>query len=153
MGYGGSYGGTGYGDGGFSGLISYPTAPWTTVWKVGWEVGLRGGYLIDLIGSWEHAGPYTVDFHLLGTAYRGLGLPGNGEECYPRALGFLPVITPPLPPGLYRVRITWPGGGELVHQQVVCAMRDDLPWHTFAQRRLHPPSVYQTGPQRAKEDV
>lgn len=150
-GYGsGSYGCMSFGHG--SAAVSYPTMDWATNWVIGWEVGLRGGYTIDLTGSWEHAGPYVVNLHLLGASYRALGLPGNGEDCYPRALGFLPVVTPPLPPGLYRIQVTWPGGGELVHPLVLLAMRDDLPWHTFAQRRLHPPSVYKTGAQRAKDD-
>lgn len=157
MGYGGtSYGGGGYGDSG-SALITFPVGSYLTDWEVLADVGLRGGYMVDLPGLWTMGLAYAVTLHLLGDTYVALGLHGNGADCYPRSgeefASRLPVITPALPPGLYRVKVAWAGGGEFVLTRVIRAMRDDLVWDTFQLRRYSPIRPYKAmGPRRARND-
>ncbi len=137
-----------------------PQSVWVgseTDWEVRYEVGLRGGWVVELEGVWQApaAEGYTVRFFQLGVYHNALGLPGDGNLCYPRTLALLPVVTPPLTPGLWRIEATEVESGKtVVLQEVLRAMTDDKPWNTFAYRRMSPHSPYRLfGPRRAQEDA
>lgn len=151
MGYGSNYGGTGYGDSGMDLQPPTGTSPQTD-WTVFAEVGTRGGWIVDVPGPWSEPGSYQVYLQHLGGEFQALGLPGDGLDCTPRTGRLLPAVTPPLSPGLYRVRVVLADVLDTVIPEVLRVLRDDLPWQTFALRRLIPGSVYAVGARRAKED-